>query len=116
MYRGVLVYGDNGILAQTLSFKLFLWINLLKKTSIFFFFQKKESTFAPFKYFFAIHQHSITCTTVNGIRNTYKALVAKLVDAPDLGSGSLRCVGSSPIRRTKENPKCLIYKHLGFLF
>lgn len=23
-----LVYGDNGFLAQTLSFKLFLWINL----------------------------------------------------------------------------------------
>ena len=30
-----------------------------------------------------------------------KALVAKLVDAPDLGSGVLRRVGSSPIRRTR---------------
>ena len=30
------------------------------------------------------------------------ALVAKLVDAPDLGSGVARRVGSSPIRRTKE--------------
>ena len=28
------------------------------------------------------------------------ALVAKLVDAPDLGSGVARRVGSSPIRRT----------------
>ena len=28
------------------------------------------------------------------------ALVAKLVDAPDLGSGVLRRVGSSPITRT----------------
>ena len=28
------------------------------------------------------------------------APVAKLVDAPDLGSGVLRRVGSSPIRRT----------------
>ena len=32
---------------------------------------------------------------------TRKALVAKLVDAPDLGSGVARRVGSSPIRRTK---------------
>ena len=31
--------------------------------------------------------------------------MAKLVDAPDLGSGVLRRVGSSPIRRTKEQPK-----------
>ena len=37
-----------------------------------------------------------------------KALVAKLVDAPDLGSGVLRRVGSSPIRRTIRNPNCLI--------
>ena len=29
-----------------------------------------------------------------------KAPVAKLVDAPDLGSGVLRCAGSSPVRRT----------------
>ena len=28
------------------------------------------------------------------------ARVAKLVDAPDLGSGIARCVGSSPITRT----------------
>ena len=28
------------------------------------------------------------------------APVAKLVDAPDLGSGNSGCVGSSPIRRT----------------
>ena len=30
-----------------------------------------------------------------------KAGVAKLVDAPDLGSGAARRVGSSPITRTK---------------
>ena len=28
--------------------------------------------------------------------------MAKLVDAPDLGSGNSGCVGSSPIRRTKK--------------
>ena len=31
------------------------------------------------------------------------APVAKLVDAPDLGSGNSGCVGSSPIRRTTQN-------------
>ncbi len=36
-----------------------------------------------------------------------KAPVAKLVDAPDLGSGVSRRVGSSPIRRTIQNPNCL---------
>ena len=35
------------------------------------------------------------------------APVAKLVDAPDLGSGVSRRVGSSPIRRTRKNPNCL---------
>ena len=30
------------------------------------------------------------------------ALVVKLVDTPDLGSGASRRVGSSPIRRTKK--------------
>ena len=34
---------------------------------------------------------------------TRKALVAKLVDAPDLGSGVARRVGSSPIRRTPNS-------------
>lgn len=29
--------------------------------------------------------------------------VVKLVDTPDLGSGALRCVGSSPITRTKAS-------------
>ena len=29
--------------------------------------------------------------------------MAKLVDAPDLGSGVLRRVGSSPIRRTSND-------------
>ena len=36
------------------------------------------------------------------------ALVAKLVDALDLGSSGLGRVGSSPIRRTEENPNYLI--------
>lgn len=35
--------------------------------------------------------------------------VVKLVDTPDLGSGALRCVGSSPITRTKAS-------HFGRLF
>ena len=33
------------------------------------------------------------------------ALVAKLVDAPDLGSGDFGRVGSSPIRRTMAIPR-----------
>ena len=39
---------------------------------------------------------------------SHKALVAKLVDAPDLGSGVARRVGSSPIRRTTDTaiPDC----------
>ena len=40
-------------------------------------------------------------------RKTKNALVAELVDAPDLGSGVLGRVGSSPIRRTSGNPNCL---------
>lgn len=44
------------------------------------------------------------------------ALVAELVDAPDLGSGGLRRVGSSPIRRTLANVKWLIISYLTFLF
>ena len=39
-------------------------------------------------------ENSYLCTTF--------ALVAKLVDAPDLGSGVLRRVGSSPIGRTNR--------------
>ena len=35
------------------------------------------------------------------------ALVAELVDAPDLGSGCSRSAGSSPVRRTIKNPNCL---------
>ena len=35
------------------------------------------------------------------------ALVAKLVDAPGLGSGDFGSVGSSPIRRTPVNDNCL---------
>jgi hypothetical protein len=36
------------------------------------------------------------------------ALVAKLVDALDLGSSGSGRVGSSPIRRTEGSPNCLI--------
>ena len=35
------------------------------------------------------------------------ALVAKLVDAPDLGSGVAIRVGSSPIRRTERGEKAI---------
>ena len=44
------------------------------------------------------------------------APVAKLVDAPDLGSGVSRRVGSSPIRRTLKNAKLLIFNSLAFFF
>ena len=37
-----------------------------------------------------------------------EAPVAELVDAPDLGSGVSRRAGSSPVRRTIQNPNCLI--------
>ena len=44
------------------------------------------------------------------------ALVAKLVDALDLGSSGSGRVGSSPIRRTEENPNCLIISSWDFSF
>ena len=48
---------------------------------------------------------------------SYHALVAELADAPDLGSGVPRREGSSPFRRTIQNPNCLIIsKRLGFFF
>ena len=43
------------------------------------------------------------CTRVYGVKHPASALVAELVDAPDLGSGGSGRVGSSPIRRTKES-------------
>lgn len=42
------------------------------------------------------------------------ALVAELVDAPDLGSGVSRRAGSSPVRRTNKNPNYLIISGWGF--
>ena len=51
------------------------------------------------------------CSFYSNIYCTFaptNALVAKLVDALDLGSSGLGRVGSSPIRRTEENPNCLI--------
>ena len=44
------------------------------------------------------------------------ALVAELVDAPDLGSGVSRRAGSSPVRRTNKNPNYLIISGWGFCF
>ena len=59
------------------------------------------------------------CTLIYLLHNSLKsknianfaptnALVAELVDAPDLGSGVLGREGSSPFRRTNKNPNCLI--------
>ena len=45
-----------------------------------------------------------------------QAPVAKLVDAPDLGSGVLRRVGSSPIRRTVFLLRVFFVKALFFLY
>lgn len=47
------------------------------------------------------------CTRIN-------APVAELVDALDLGSSSSRCVGSSPIRRTKGKRGCVKIDTLSF--
>lgn len=44
------------------------------------------------------------------------ALVAELVDAPDLGSGVSRRAGSSPVRRTILNPNYLIISGWDFCF
>lgn len=44
----------------------------------------------------------------------YNALVAELVDAPDLGSGVLGREGSSPFRRTLKNAKLLTFNSLAF--
>jgi hypothetical protein len=44
-----------------------------------------------------------------------RALVAELVDAPDLGSGCSRSAGSSPVRRTLKNAKRLLFNRLAFL-
>ena len=44
------------------------------------------------------------------------ALVAELVDAPDLGSGVSRRAGSSPVRRTIQNPDYLIISGWDFCF
>ena len=51
-------------------------------------------------YFSVANALSIACQFVSLHYNS--APVAKLVDAPDLGSGVSRRVGSSPIRRTKH--------------
>ena len=48
---------------------------------------------------------SYLCTRVYGVKHPASALVAELVDAPDLGSGGSGRVGSSPIRRTKQSPQ-----------
>ena len=43
---------------------------------------------------------AIILLPLHSLLPTKNARVAKLVDAPDLGSGVLRCAGSSPVRRT----------------
>ena len=48
---------------------------------------------------FAVPLKSLTFATALQLSH---ALVAELVDAPDLGSGVLRRAGSSPVRRTKN--------------
>ena len=48
-----------------------------------------------------MNKNSYLCTRVSEMRPFENALVAELVDAPDLGSGGSGRVGSSPIRRTK---------------
>ena len=52
---------------------------------------------------------SYLCTRVYGVKHPASALVAELVDAPDLGSGGSGRVGSSPIRRTKRVPESTFY-------
>ena len=52
---------------------------------------------------------SYLCTHVYGVQHATLALVAELVDAPDLGSGGSGRVGSSPIRRTKRVPESAFY-------
>ena len=47
---------------------------------------------------------------------SYHALVAELADAPDLGSGVPRREGSSPFRRTIQNPNCLNMSSQDFCF
>ena len=74
-----------------------------KNRAMFLFFRQKECTFAHG--FGPAHTSSSSqpqCTSAP--KHTDHAPVAKLVDAPDLGSGGLRCVGSSPIGRTKCRP------------
>lgn len=43
------------------------------------------------------------------------AQVVKLVDTPDLGSGAVRCVGSSPILGTLPNVLSEMFKRSAFL-
>ena len=52
-------------------------------------------------------------------RDTFYASVAKLADAPDLGSGTLRYGGSSPFARTKKtseiSPEFFSFAYFDFL-
>ena len=40
--------------------------------------------------------------------------VVKLADTPDLGSGAVRCAGSSPVTRILKNRRCVNISHLRF--
>lgn len=53
-----------------------------------------------------LQKHPYICTRnteTNAVSYYQPAGVVKLVDTPDLGSGASRCVGSSPITRTKAS-------------
>ena len=74
-------------------------ISLPAKVPLFLVKNKQTRFFLPISSFYS----NIYC--IFALTN---ALVAKLVDALDLGSSGSGRVGSSPIRRTEENPNCLI--------
>ena len=56
-----------------------------------------------------MNKNMYLCTRVYGVYHPASALVAELVDAPDLGSGGSGRVGSSPIRRTERVPESAFY-------
>ena len=72
---------------------MLLFIHLSAKLALFLGKSKQFSHFFPNSSFYP----NIYCTFAST-----NALVAKLVDALDLGSSGLDRVGSSPIRRTEE--------------
>ena len=55
---------------------------------------------------FVFQKENYLCAPFLGKVLTNYADVVKLVDTPDLGSGAVRCVGSSPSIRTSERGSC----------